>query len=404
MMVKALNASADVVPAVVSADLKIQSGEFPGMASPLRRIEHNLGHIRPLSQDGGANMANDRPIFVMGCPRSGTTMLQLMLHAHPHIAIPPETRFVLNAYRDRWRFGDLADPVNRRALARWIVDRSATRFADLGIAGHEVTERIVAGPPTLGSALGIVFQAYAERFGKPRWGDKRPAYLSNIDVVLRLFPDAQIVTIVRDGRDCVASLKEMPWHRADIYRTIAQWAAAVDNSRRAASILPPDSYCEISYERLVASPERELTRLCAYLGEEYHPAMSEPSRLAPVAVPEQKVWHQRTHEPVTAERVGSWAWRLEPAEVALCEALLGTRLRQLGYSLSLPCRASPGQRLRFERVIARDRLSPVKRAAVGALHRVRRSGPVAARLTSGQRALAADERATLSRPVAGRRG
>jgi hypothetical protein len=346
-------------------------------------------------------MANDRPIFVMGCPRSGTTMVQLMLHAHPNIAIPPETRFVLAAYHERERFGDLADPANRRALARWIVDRRATGFADLGLDADQVTDRIVAGPPTLGSALGIVFQAYAERFGKPRWGDKRPAYLSNIDRIRRLFPDAQIVNIVRDGRDCVASLIEMPWHRADIYHTIAQWAAAVDQSRRAARTLPADSYLEISYERLVASPERELTRLCAYLGEEYHPAMCEPSRVAPVAVPEQKVWHQRTHQPVSTEQVGSWARRLEPAQLALCEALLGRRLRRLGYQPSGAGKASPAQRLRFERVLLRHRLSPVKRAAVGALDRIRGSAPIAAQLTSGQRALAAADRGPLIRPEAG---
>jgi Sulfotransferase family len=338
----------------------------------------------------GADMVNDRPIFVMGCPRSGTTMLQLMLHAHPRIAIPPETRFLLHTYRERRRFGDLADPANRRALARWTVDRKATRFADLGLDPDEVTERIVAGPPTLGSALGVVFHAYAERFGKPRWGDKRPAYLSNIDVILRLFPDAQIVNVIRDGRDCVASLEEMPWHHADLCHTIAQWAAAVDQSRRAAGTLPPDSYYELSYERLVASPEPELVRLCAYLGEEYHPAMCEPSRVAPVAVPKQKVWHERTHRPVSTDRIGSSASRLEPAQLALCEALLGSRLRRLGYPVSGTGQASLGQRLRFEQALLRSRLSPAKRAATRTLDRMRGEAPVAARLTSRQVELAAN--------------
>jgi hypothetical protein len=86
-----------------------------------------------------------------------------------------------------------------------------------------------------------VFQRYAARFDKPRWGDKRPAYIQNLDVILRLFPDAQIVNIVRDGRDCVASLKEMSWHRQDLYATIAAWARAVDEARRAARRLTPAS-------------------------------------------------------------------------------------------------------------------------------------------------------------------
>src|SRR3954469_5670339 len=91
----------------------------------------------------------DRPIIVVGCPRSGTTMLQLMLHAHPRIAIPPETRFMLAAYRERRDFGDLGVADNRRALARWIVDRRETRFRDLGLDAGAVVEHIAAGPGTL---------------------------------------------------------------------------------------------------------------------------------------------------------------------------------------------------------------------------------------------------------------
>src|SRR5215471_17881514 len=99
-------------------------------------------------------MAGDRPIFVLGCPRSGTTLLQLMLHAHPRIAIPPETRFVLTSYQARNSFGDLRDAASRRALASSIVGERSTLFYDLGLDADDVLDEIVAGPPTLGSALG----------------------------------------------------------------------------------------------------------------------------------------------------------------------------------------------------------------------------------------------------------
>src|SRR3569833_1420890 len=165
----------------------------------------------------------ERPIFVVGCPRSGTTMLQLMLHAHPRIAIPPETRFLMPAYDARCDFGDLALEATRRALARWIVERKKTRFTDLGLDGAQVIEEIVAGPPTLGSALGIVLRAYAARFGKPRWGDTRPGYFQRIPALLRMFPDALVVQLARDGRDCVASLKEMDWYKQDAFFVFFLW-------------------------------------------------------------------------------------------------------------------------------------------------------------------------------------
>jgi hypothetical protein len=90
-------------------------------------------------------MPTDRPILVVGCPRSGTTMLQLMLHAHPRIALPPENRFVLAAYERRHEFGDLRDPANRRALGRWIA--GTQQFEDLGLGEQRVIDGVVAAPP-----------------------------------------------------------------------------------------------------------------------------------------------------------------------------------------------------------------------------------------------------------------
>ena len=209
-------------------------------------------------------MGADRPIFVLGCPRSGTTLLQLMLHAHPRIAIPPETRFVLTTYEARNTFGDLREESSRRALADSIVGQRQTLFYDLGLDADEVLEEIVAGPPTLGSAFGIVFRAYARRFDKPRWGDKRPAYYQYIPALLRMFPDAQIVHLIRDGRDCVASLQTMPWFNQDVYAAVCTWTEAIDSGRRAARRLPADAYFELRYEDLVADPAARLAELCQF--------------------------------------------------------------------------------------------------------------------------------------------
>lgn len=297
-------------------------------------------------------------------------MLQLMLHAHPRIAIPPETRFLLPAYWQRREFGDLDRVANRERLARWIVDRPQTRFADLGLDGAETVRRIRAAPGTLGSVLATILRAYAERFDKPRWGDKRPAYLQNLDVVRRLFPDAQIINVVRDGRDCVASLKEMSWHRQDIYATVAAWARAVDDARRAARRLDATQWHEVRYEELVADPRATLSTVCTFLGEDYDPTMASPSTVARVAVPSFKTWHQRTHDPVTTQRVGSWQSRLSAVEVALCEAALGSRLQACGYALSAASRPARRELWRYTWSVAPHRLAPVKRALTRASARM----------------------------------
>lgn len=309
----------------------------------------------------------DRPVFVVGCPRSGTTLLTLMLHAHSRIAIPPETRFLMRAYRAQRRFGDLHRPAARAALASFVVDRRGTRFRDLGLDPQQVRRAVVAAPPTVGSALGSVFRCYAAAHGKPRWGDKRPTYFQRIDAIRAMFPDAQVVHIVRDGRDCMASLKRMPWWRRDAVESLALWTQAVDEGRRAARRLPQGAYHELRYEDLVLDPRTELRRLCAFLGEDFEEAMLEPHRVAAAQVPARKRWHDGTRAAVTDARVGAHVVDLEPWEVALANFVAGRRLRRLGYDaparpvppsvsvLHRYARVTMRRRLAHRRTVARDR-------------------------------------------------
>ena len=109
-------------------------------------------------------MASDRPIFVVGCPRSGTTMLQLMLHSHPRIAVPPENRYFLRGYQQRATFGDLRDADNRRVLGEFITKRR--QFRDFKLDRDMVVKAIVEAPPTLGSAYETVMREFAAANGK----------------------------------------------------------------------------------------------------------------------------------------------------------------------------------------------------------------------------------------------
>ncbi len=301
-------------------------------------------------------------MFVLGCPRSGTTLLQAMLHSHPRIAIPPENRFVLPAYWQRGRFGSLAEPANRRALAEWIVDRRESKFRDFGVDRDAVVAAIVDGPPTLGSALAAVFEAFAARFDKPRWGDKRPAYYQDVGAIRRLFPDAQFVHLVRDGRSCVASLKRVPWWDLGTDAALATWTEAIDYGRAAARRLPPGTWHELTFERLVTDPEPELRGLCSFLGEEYDGAMLHPQQVAAQVAPPRKHWHQRLEGALDPGRITSWSDGLEPAERDLIQYVAGERLARYGYDPD-PAAGSPDAASvrRFRRVQMLRRLAQRKR-------------------------------------------
>ena len=325
---------------------------------------------------------SDRPLFIVGCPRSGTTLLQLMLHAHPRIAIPPETRILVHAYNRRLRFGDLSQRRNREALAEWIVSRPRRQFGDLGIDAATFVERAGDGPGTIGSVVATVYRMYAERHGKPRWGDKRPPYIRHIDAIVRMFPDAQFIHLIRDPRDCVASLKEMPWFRGTTAEAVHRWAEAIDLGRRAARRLPADAYTEVRYEDLTADPRGTLTELCAFLGEEFDEAMLEPSQVADV-VPGHKHWHRNVRREVMTGRAGSWTRRLEPWEAGLCEAVLGERMAAYGYAPSGAPRPNRALRREYRKVAGRARRRLRYDAIRDRLIRLREPNPVASLLTTG---------------------
>jgi hypothetical protein len=332
----------------------------------------------------------DRPIFVVGCARSGTTLLQLMLHAHPRIAIPPETRFLTEAYERRAEFGDLRVAANIDALVDWVmVDPQQRLVRDLELDTDEVRRRAHEVEPTIGSILGLVLKMYAERWDKPRWGDKRPSYFKRMDEILAMFPDAQFVHLIRDGRDCVASLQHMSWWGSGSVGAMQNWMAAMQVGARCRRRLRADQYHELYYEDLVGDARTELQRLCAFLGEDFDEAMLEPDRVAEEAVPRRKRrrHHKRTTDRVSDQAVGRWTGDLEPWEITLMEAVAGRELRRHGYALTHDRRPLPPPRaaVRYARQVARSRwryLSDRLRE-----RRVARAydRPVAARLTAAQR-------------------
>jgi Sulfotransferase family len=345
-------------------------------------------------------MSSDRPLFVVGCPRSGTTMLSLMLHAHPNLAIPPETRFLVKTWRRRRDFGDLQTQQQRQALAE-SVTKVGSQVRDLGLSRDDLMQKILDGPPTIGSGFGIVFREFAQLHGRARWGDKRPAYYQEVDVLLRLFPDAQIVHIIRDGRANVASLKRMPWWRYSSYFAMVTWSFAESCMRRNQRRLPADTFYSIRYESLVADPEGELRKLCAFLDEDFHEAMLEPQRVTGV-VPERKHWHESLKTGVNQSAVESWRAGLEPWELGLMETALRRKLRRHGYELSGGGERPTVKMIRRYGHLARElRAKTRARWAEEARDAATATYPVAAELTSRQLELASAAKQAAGKQAAG---
>jgi len=225
-------------------------------------------------------MLSDSPIFIIGAPRSGTTLLRLLLDAHPAIAAGPETRFLLDLAKI---FDQHWDRLSRFGFERaaWVA-KVARFFAET----HE---------------------EYAASRGKRRWCEKTPRYTIIADLVDELYPDAQFLHIIRDGFDVVASHKDR-WGHASALEAIDDWKMLVGKACKFGAKVGPQRYHELRYEALVADPEGALRPVFEFLGETWHPEVLESTgQTAPKHYAEHTA--RRREEggadgPIYASRVG----------------------------------------------------------------------------------------------------
>jgi sulfotransferase family protein len=291
-----------------------------------------------------SSAATPLPIIV-GAPRSGTTLLRLMLDAHPDLAIPPETAFLAPLARL-----DGPDATNPRATVA-LMTRSpphAPIWPDFGIALPVLEHALQAlAPFSPGEAARTFYRLYAERHGKHRFGDKTPTYTAHIAAIGRLLPEARFIHLIRDGRDVAASLRRQ-WFAPgrDMASLARYWSDRVTEARR--QDLGSDRYLEIRYEALVGSPEATLRKICDFVDLPFDGAMLRhhehaESRLMEhrarfdsqgreiVSLAQRRAQQARTREPLDAALIRAWQDRLTADEVAEFEAAAGALLEELGY-------------------------------------------------------------------------
>lgn len=282
------------------------------------------------------------PLIVLGVGRSGTTLLRVMLDRNSELVIPDESFFVLqlaHRYPRPPRIGAFFDDLRRLA-----------RLREWGLEPEDVRPRLHAGMTT-GEAVAAIFETYAEKHGKPHWGDKTPLYMQHLPVLERLFPEALWLHLVRDGRDAALSFLALPtgfsgrtWAQP---RSTAQFAARWSVEIRSARALgrrAGERYLELRYEELVAHPERELRRVCEFASLPWEPAMLDyPGTIDIAKLPE----HRRLTQPPTPG-VRDWREQMRRQDALAFERVAGDVLRESGYELLEPSGRYPSARGGFE--------------------------------------------------------
>lgn len=180
-----------------------------------------------------------RPIFIVGAPRSGTTLFRLIIDSHPNIACGPETHFLRaleSIVGPHWDGFKLYQPDKE-----YWYDKIAEFFESFKIE-------------------------YSLQKGKSRWADKTPPYIQCMSFIDRVFPDCQFIHVIRDGRDVVASHRER-WGLRVAYRAIDVWRNSIQTAKQFFATIPADRFHELKYEDLVRDSESVMREVFEFLDE-----------------------------------------------------------------------------------------------------------------------------------------
>lgn len=273
------------------------------------------------------------PVFVVGCPRSGTTLLYHMLLSSGGFAVYRAESNVFNLLVPR--FGNLRRERNKRELARvWL----ATEHFRLSSLDPEMMRTKIMGDCRNGGDLLKTFMAEIARFQNvDRWADTTPDHLLYQSQIKASIPDALIIHIVRDGRDVALSSHKLGWvqpfswdKKYSLYVQALYWAWTVTKGRQASRKMPQD-YMEVHFEDLVCQPRETLANLGHFIEHDLDYDRILQSGIGSVREPNTSF--KQESEATGFSPVNRWKQRLSSAQVAALEGLIGSALREFGYPL-----------------------------------------------------------------------
>lgn len=294
--------------------------------------------------------AIERPFFLVGSERSGTTLLRLMLSHHPRIDCAPEFEFLVEFP------GFAGKNTDARAYAQWLAtDRI---FGAYGLKVDPTLDFVAMANDFLSQ--------YCGGSGKPIIG---ATCHKHFDKLRDIWPRPRYVHLLRDGRDVARSCVQMGW-AGNVWYGVDRWTTAEKLWDRIKTTTAAEDRFELKYEELILGAEHELARLCEFLGTPFDPKMMEYANESSYEKPDPKLVQQ-------------WRRKLSPKELALLEGKVGTLLRARGYDPSGVDAVIPGRveraRLKLEDRVGRlrfrvDRYGP---ANVVAMKVARAFGPSA---------------------------
>lgn len=267
-------------------------------------------------------------VFIFGAPRSGTTLLRLLLTNHPKVHIPAESPFLMLLIRrylfrpyfkkisDKRILEDLSNLGGRSIIQRWGVDADA--IADL--------KNVISGKTFADSIEEIYKLSIDENSDEiTYWGDKNNSYQLYAGVLLKLFPDAKFIHIVRDPRAIYNSFKKLSLKGLDnefapkipksAESFALDWYGRMKAMERFKDNCP--NLLELRYEDLVMNLDSTLEIICTFLDLPVSDRMASFYRNKEGIVLEPKgfyKWKDETENPVHEKSISEWKYSLSEQE------------------------------------------------------------------------------------------
>lgn len=279
------------------------------------------------------------PVFVVGCPRSGTTYLYHVLLSAGNFVIYRAESEVFHLLEPR--FGDLSVAGNKKhLLAEWFESRL---FDATGLERQPLEERIMRECRNGGDFLRIVMEQMALQQEVKRWAECTPDHILYLPRIKQTIPNALVIHIIRDGRDVALSMekqgwpKQLPWD--GMSRRLAgglYWEWMIRKGRKDGAQLGPD-YIEVRYEELVSNPRDVLKQLSQFIDQELDFDRIQRTAIGSVGRPNTSFKEEGGGGGFMP--VGRWKNFFPAEEAAMFEELVGKTLKELGYATSTDANA-----------------------------------------------------------------
>lgn len=282
-------------------------------------------------------------LFLTGIGRSGTTLLQQMLHAHTQIDFKPETHY-FKSYILPLLIGKHEDS------RKYKLEASADSYLQR-LKLEEASDLI-----GLNGSKRSVLKGFENVLcnSKLKFGaDKDTEYVRYFPHLKKAYPESFLINIIRDPRDVVLSRKKTPWgNKRSITFHAAEYVYYFKKNRAEGHELFGDKYIEVQFEHLIENPEKEIKTVLKRLGLSFEDSVLDYSNSSSSLIADdEKAWKGNADKPILKGNSNKWEAELDKDVVGLIESEIGSQMEELGYELS-GCKKSLLKTVEFKAVLA----------------------------------------------------